>query len=391
MTKFNFIEEIFQHFYRTVVVHQACNFAARDYNAAVSFSMTIAQGKLLTDNQRRYILNILERHRHLILDPEFDYTDHLAHPYWKNPARIIDLSKKVWVEKINDTVSLCFKFPFSVKADFEKVIDQNYKTYWDPDRYARVVPLYSTDLLAVNEFIENYRFNIDETYSAVLAQWEEIVQQESSIVPASTIVDQQVELINAAPAATEYWQQNRTNRLAQDLLLAKSIGHRLVDTPYDTVSTIAATDDLYWTDDFDLFFQLYQQITGKVCVLLDRAVGSRQWIEQFLAAADRADIARDRIKVCFRERKQATETGFNQWIKEQNLTGKVDDADIVIFQNKPAKWLLKQQESVIMLVTNNIFPPTNKMTYDWLDRHCCSIFLGETKPSPLRDRKIVKL
>jgi hypothetical protein len=94
--------------------------------------------------------------------------------------------------------------------------------------------------------------------------------------------------------------------------------------------------------------------------------------------------------VCFRESKNS-DTGINGWIKHHNVGGRVEDGKILIFEYKPAKWLFKQSEDVKMLVTNNLYPPTNQVTKDWFESHPCVIYLGDIKPSEQRGQQIVEL
>ena len=53
--------------------------------------------------------------------------------------------------------------------------------------------------------------------------------------------------------------------------------------------------------------------------------------------------------------------------------------------------MFKDSIDVKMLVTNNIYPPTNTMTKDWFNSHPCVVYLGDTKPTEQRGQKIVEL
>ncbi len=84
-------------------------------------------------------------------------------------------------------------------------------------------------------------------------------------------------------------------------------------------------------------------------------------------------------------------TGINEWIKLAGVGGKVESGRILIFESRPAKWLFKDQSDVTLLVTNNVFPPTNVITRDWFNSHPCVIYLGDIKPSETKGQKIVEL
>jgi hypothetical protein len=114
------------------------------------------------------------------------------------------------------------------------------------------------------------------------------------------------------------------------------------------------------------------------------------WLQNFVADADKSEVSREEIKVCFRDSKES-DSGINEWIKIAGVGGKVETGRILIFESKPAKWLFKSDIDVTMLVTNNIFPSTSSMTKDWLRSHPCVIYLGDTRPTETKGQKIVEL
>jgi len=109
-----------------------------------------------------------------------------------------------------------------------------------------------------------------------------------------------------------------------------------------------------------------------------------------VADADAQGVSRDEIKVCFRD-SRLQDTGINEWIKLAGVGGKVESGRLLIFESRPAKWLFKDTSDVTLLVTNNVFPPTNVITRDWFNSHPCVIYLGDIKPSETKGQRIVEL
>lgn len=393
MTTSRYIEDIFETFYK-MSVSTGIFMQPQDSAACYSFYNVIVDGDFLTENQQRYIIRILEKYKMFAVGAGVDYRNLLTSPEWKNPTRLIDLSKKVWVEEENGHLWLQFKFPYQLKDVFEKEIvskkENRVLSIWNHERKLRSLSLYNANLICINEFVTKHRFEIDESFMRVLSQWEEILDQEENISLRSEIVDNRVVLVNATESAKEYWQKHHTCLLDQDIMLAKSLGYLLANPKCTAIETIAAQNSLFWVKSFKQLFDLYNSINGRICIVLDRAHDSFSWLKQFIDAADQSSIDRSDIKVCFREGKH-NNVGFNEWVKSQGLGGSVEQGKILIFQHKPAKWLFKDQYSVKMLVTNNLYPPTNTLTREWLEHHPCSIFLGDTKPSQLRNKKIVQL
>jgi len=82
---------------------------------------------------------------------------------------------------------------------------------------------------------------------------------------------------------------------------------------------------------------------------------------------------------------------LNKWIKNNNLGGKIEDSDILIFNHKPAKWVFKEDNFVKILVTTMINPSTHAVTKDWLETHPCVIYLTDIRPTVKGNKKIVQL
>lgn len=385
------VEEIFEQFYKLIIADKI-PVQEQDESACYSFFEAIALGNLLTENQQKYILKILDKYKVFSLACQLDYQENLLSPLWKNPTRIIDRSKKVWVEEDDENIFVCLKFPYQLKDIFEKEFEPHQKySVWELDRRVRKISIYNINLILLNEFLLKHHFEIEESFCIALAQYEEIINQQDHLLPTFEIVNKEVKLINAAPDAESWWNENKTSLLDTNILLAKSMGFRLISRASSTVEQIASADtNQFWINDNQTFLDLVNAIDGRVCVLVDRVSDTKEWVQSFVAAADAAGIPRNTIKVCFRESKNE-KTGFNQWVKEQNLGGPVEEGKILIFQHKPAKWLFKNQESVKILATNNLYPSTNALTKDWFTTHPCVVYLGDIKPSKSRNTKIVQL
>ena len=169
------------------------------------------------------------------------------------------------------------------------------------------------------------------------------------------------------------------------------MGFPLQKNPENLVEKIAASpENSFWIKTNEDLFSVCQHIQGKVCIILDRTSDILSWLQKFVADADRSSVPRDQIKVCFRDHKDS-KSGINDWIKLAGVGGKVEDGKILIFETKPAKWLFKGPDDVKILVTNNVYPPTNTLARDWLNSHPCVIYLGDTKPTEQRGQKIVEL
>lgn len=394
MLKSAFAEDVFSSFY-DLVSTSSISVQTQDLPPIVSFYTRIFDGDQLTSNQANFIIKLLEKYKNIAAMAGLDYRSILVSIKWKKPFRVLDLSKSMYVNRSSTgQLEICLKFPFQLKTEFETEINRAGLTAkssrWDPDDKVRRLSLYDFNLISLYEFANKHNFNIDESFMSVLADVEEIWQNSDDVIPYSEITDTGVVLRNAVADAQEWWQQH-TNNLVDDLLLAKSMGYILRKPPATIIEKIAAApENSFWIKDHSVFFSAYKQLNGKVCVVLDRTSNTLQWLQTFVAAADQNGIIRDEIKVCFRDSKNSI-TGLNEWIKLAGVGGKVETGRILIFESKPAKWLFKETHDVKLLVTNNLYPPTNVIAKDWFQSHPCVIYLGDIRPSEQKGQKIVEL
>ena len=396
MSEIIYFEDIFVKFYQH---NDALNIGIQyqDLSPMESFWMKLSTGQSITQNQANYIIKILEKYKKISALTGYDYEDDLKDAAWKNNFRVLDLTKKLFIEQRDDgKLEICLKFPYQLKQEFDKEIDvnlpgSNRTSHWDHENKVRRLDFYEFNLISIYEFANKHNFEIDESFMNVLADVEEIWQNEDLIRPTCNIVHSTVTLDNFTGSAGEYAESKFTGSVSADLMIAKSMGFLYIGPVETTTQKIAANPgNTFWLKDFREFFTLCNSVNGKIAVILDRSSNTLQWLQNFIKEADNAGVYRGEIKVCFRESKES-DTGINEWIKLAGVGGKIEGGKFYIFEHKPAKWLFKEKEDIIIIATNNLYPHTNQITKDWLDSHPCVIFLGDIKPSEQRGKKIVEL
>lgn len=391
-----YAEDIFINFHDRVIMLNL-SIQQQDYSPILSFGQKIYANEQLTQNQANYIVKILEKYKNVSANAGYDYTSLLSNLQWKQSFRVLDLTKKIYVELAEDKVPIvCLKFPYQLKKEFDDEIDNKDGSVssWNSSEKVRKISLYNCNLIQLYEFVKKHNFDIDETFMCALSDVEEIWQNSDELIPKSMIVDGQIILENAGESAVEFFQKNMSGILFDDALLAKSMGYPVdiesVPLHKSKALIVSSNQNSFWVKDNHLFFELYKSITGKICIVLDRTGNTLNWLQKFVADADACGIDREEIKVCFRESKEGS-TGLNEWIKLAGVGGKVESGRILIFEYKPAKWLFKDINDVKMLVTNNLYPPTTSLARDFFNSHPCVIYLGDIKPSEQRGQKIVEL
>ena len=391
MPSSKFIEDIYIEFFEKVMMTQVTGY---DQRPAFNFYSILDNDKPITQAQSEYIIRLLTKYQPLAIKANIDYSAELSNPRWKQPFRIIDQSKQVHVEKDKDGIPwICLKFPFQLKKEFDEEIASQpvppTSSHWDPDRKLRFLSLYDFNVVQIYEFVKKHNFIIDDSFLAALAEVEEIWQQEANIVPVFSIVDGNVVINNVDEEIIEWWNSNSTGNLDNDLLLAKSMKFKFLGTSTTISEKIAeAEGSQFWIENVAEFLNLCNNLQGKVVIILDRASDSQEWVRKFIEDVEHSNFPKSEIRVCFRA---AKDQEFNDWIKSNNLGGTVDQGKIFIFDHKPAKWLFKQEQDVKLLVTNNLYPHTHTLTREWINSHPCVIYLGDIKPTLIKDQNIVKL
>ena len=389
-----FAEDLFVEFYN-LVVQQKISIQGQDFSPISSFHEKIINSGELTKNQANFLIKLLEKYKTIAAVAGLDYGSKLADLKWQRPFRVLDLSKTIYVELRENKLEICLKFPYQLKKEFEDEIASREALhthgFWDSEDKVRRLDFYHYNLIALYEFACKHNFEIDDSFMIALADIEEIWQRQDDIIPHSTAIDNFVLLQNCSEDIQEWWYKHWTRDSNSDLLLAKSMGYPYTGIPHTAIEKIAASqENSFWMKTNQEFFQLAKSCPGKICVLLDRSSATLPWLQSFVADAEKSGVSREEIKVCFRDNKEST-TGLNDWIKIAGVGGKVETGRILIFESKPAKWLFKASNDVTLVVTNNIFPPTNTMARDWFACHPCVIYLGDTKPTETKGQKIVEL
>ena len=161
--------------------------------------------------------------------------------------------------------------------------------------------------------------------------------------------------------------------------------------PQTTAEKIAASDaTVFWQKDSVEFLNLCAEVDGKICLLLDRAGNSFEWLKKLALDLEKSNFNKQDVRVCFRSDK-GQDPLMNEWIRTNGFGGKVDGGKLLIFNHKPAKWLFKESQDVKILASNNLYQPTNSITRDWFNSHPCVIYVGEIKPSFNKEQKNAEL
>ncbi len=396
MLKSHYVEDIFVDF-MDHCERQVIQLSHQDLTAANSFYNVISAGNQLTKNQGNFIIKILQKYRMFAKMAGLDYATAIDTPEWKRSFRVLDLSKRAYIEKDDEgNIWICLKFPFALKEVFDKEILPVVKDYsssvWDAEEKVRKLKFYNFNLIEVFEFLQKHNFDIDDTFMITLAEVEEIWQNSESITPyCEKHFGATVDLINASTETLEWFEEHRTCNQASDMLLAKSMGYPLRDQPKTLVEKIAFLPETnFHLKNISSFFEIYKSVGGPVAVILNKGDNSENWVKEFCAVSKDFGIDSEEIRICFRLDKQE-DRGFNQWVKDSGYGGKVETGNIFIFQNKPPKWLFSEGKPVKIIVTNSLYPVPSATAQAWMDNHTCVFFIGDVKAAHVKEKKIAEL
>ena len=395
MLESHYVEDIFIDF-MDHCDRQVIQLSHQDLTAANSFQTVISVGNQLTKNQANFIIKILQKYRMFAKMAGLDYATAIDIPQWKNSFRVLDLSKRAYIEKDSESnLWICLKFPFALKEVFEKEISPSVKDYsssvWDAEEKVRKLKFYNFNLIEVFEFLQKHNFDIDDTFMIALAEVEEIWQNSEEISPGCYVDSNGVKLVNPVEDAVNFFIENKSSIVASDLLLAKSMGYPYLEKPQNLVEKIAFLPETkFHLKSIESFFEIYKSVGGPVAVILNKGDNSENWVKEFCAISKDFGIDSEEIRICFRLDKQE-DRGFNQWVKDSGYGGKVESGNIFIFQNKPPKWLFSEGKNVKIIITNSLYPIPSATAQSWMDNHTCVFFIGDVKAAHVKEKKIVEL
>lgn len=367
-----------------------------DTNTVADFHLKILFDEDLTEKQGKFIINLIKKYEKYI-----PFADHqtcvsiLQDNIWKKPFRKLDHTKRVHVEISMKKLVICLQMPFMLKDKFLSEFD--CPSSWDAERKLRIIDAYKINVVALNDFLLREGFIIDESFEELLSKIEEIWNHYESLTPYCYIDDNSVKIKNTNNETNHFYNENKTDNIYDDLLLAKSMGLKLFkySNEDDVIKIIASSsNNQFWIKDTNKFVDLYKKINGKIAVIVSKSKESLDWIKSIVDILHKAGIENNEIKVCFRLNSfESSSLGvdFNHWIKKHSLGGKIIDPKVMIFANKPPKWFFKNKIPVKIIATDSLYPIPNAVTQAWMSSHSCVIYLGNIKASQAKEKEIEQL
>lgn len=398
MSKHTYIEDIFSCFADEVFIG-SIGCLGVDYSAVSSFYTNIMNGKSLTKKQGDFVIRILKKYQSEYESITGDnISQEISSPVWKNTFRTIDNSRHISVHTEDDGIVYFYlKFPYQLKEKFaeEFSFSRNKNlSVWDPDLRVQKVKLFDINIIQLYNFVKANNFSIDQEFLNIVAEVEEIWNSEDSIIPHCTLTDGTVTLNNANENANNYFSDHKSNVIIKDLFLARSMGFLLKKNHSNPMEKIfSSKENSFWFKNIDQCFSLIESVDSyPVVILMDRSGDVVNDTRFYYNKLIDVGIDKKFIKVCFRFNND-DEDGikFNRWVKESGAGGAVAEGKIFICQHRPPKWMLKEDFSPKILISNSLYPHTNLQTSSFVTNHHTVFYVGTTKPSANKETKIVEM
>lgn len=392
MTSHTYVEDLFLDFVEGCRLLNL-GLQPQDVSAVSSFYSLLQGDRDLTQAQASYIIKILKKYPSYLIKMNLDLSL-LDDPLWKKTFRVLDHSKKIFVETGDEGIMLCVQHPFSLKETFEKVCIRYLRpgfNSWSPETKIRKYNWYSTNPVLVKEFAQNHGYEITLEFIELVDQTEEIWNNFSRYEKLSKEENGEIVLVNATDSATNYFKSKKTTNRHDNLLLAKSLGHRYNEVPTNTLVEKISKEhsNNFWIQQIDRVIELFDSVEGKICIISSRDK-VKSWLQDFISKVESKRKSLEGIRVCFREN-NSDDPDFNSWIKNKNLGGDVSSGRIFIFKEKLPKWLIENDHDVKIVILNGAFPPSSANAQQWLDNHCCVVYTGSLRPSLTKGKDIVEL
>ncbi len=128
MLSSEFAEDTFVEFYN-LISQLKISVQGQDFSPIASFHEKIINGNELTKNQANFLIKLLEKYKTMSAMAGFDYRHQLQDLKWRREFRVLDLSKKIYIELRENKLEICLKFPYQLKKQFEDEIDNSQSTH----------------------------------------------------------------------------------------------------------------------------------------------------------------------------------------------------------------------------------------------------------------------
>lgn len=394
-----YIEDIYIQFFK-LYLHGSLKIDEKDLSAARSFYVLISSENCLTEKQARLAVVFLKKYQLDCIILNLDYSQTLDSASWKRQFRIIDNQRKIFVDTDNSgKLVVCLKFPYSLIKEFEqeiKIINApdlfGFPTsYYDKDKKLKIIPIYDINLVKLNEFVLKNNFEIDHSFEMLISYVEDVWQNDYEILPHAIIEKGKIKLKNCKKETEEFFEHNKYKNYYDNIFLAKTMGYPLKISSENILEKLCSNyGNLFWIDNIGKLFEIAENISGKIAILLDKSIDTEQWINQYVNVSDQQSISRNLTKVCFREPTDY-KPNFNSLIKNLGFTGSLNNAKYYIFKHKPAKWLIRDIKQIKIIITTSAFKISNQDVEFWKGNHPCVIYLNDFKPMFGKGIDIVKL
>jgi len=386
-----YFEDIFLKFY-DAVKHDIRFWPRTEQNAILNFYRIISSNNQLTEKQANFVIRLIEKYKDVSSLNKYTVDDLLENAVWKYEFRTIDYSKKVFVEETEDGPVICLKCPFNFKQTVETLLKNSlhyFQNSWDKDRKINVLNPYEINLLDFQEFCRTNEFEIDISFENLVAEYEEILNQEESLYPGFIVDDCEIILKNCNEDVHNFYNENKTSSLKNNLILLKTMGIvQLNNNSKDMFSVLTASDtNQFYINELVRYFELVEHVNNKAVIVLYDDEHILKWLKTFYNISLNTNFTK-KIKIGFREN---ADSSINEWIKENELGGKIEEGDVLIFKNKIPKWIFTKNISIDIFSTNDLIPNRNAVIKQMVRHMPIVVHIAEYEPTTWRDHKIVNL
>lgn len=393
MSKYTYVEQLFIDFMNEVDLF-AIDLDSTDLKPCSDFYRLMTKQESLTHPQSAFVIRLLSKYRTQIERIGLDCSL-IDTPKWRSQFRVIDHSKRIFLSQSEDgELLVCVKHPYAYKESFEKSCERvqiSWKdAHWDSQEKIKKYTLDAINVLTTKEFALQKKYEMSQDFLDLVEYVEQVYEDQEKYLPTCDIVNDQVVVLNCSEETETFFNSHKKNNVNDDMFLAKSMGFIKLYPGKSIIEKICSTQNtFFWIRQTKRFLDLAFELSGKTVITLTKD-SPRQWIEQFLSDVALSGYDPLLCKVGFRT-SNIDDPEFNNWVREKGLGGDLKQGKILIFKDKPPKWLIENSDDVNIVVSPGSFLPSSSTAQTWISQMPCVIFLGDVVPSMSRGIKIVEL
>lgn len=317
---------------------------SRDKGVLFSLAAQLRKPLSFTERQADLVIKILERNREIYQSIGV-FNLLLENPIYKYPFRIIDVSKKISIIKIDSNEYLSIKFPFDPKIN--AALASLSKKGYNRDTRSYLMHLEESNIVRIVGCLKEFGFEVDDRVTKYYENIQEILKNPESYLPCVEY-HEGFKFNNFSKSMMDYFESHSNKNFIHDLFLcklmsgvfSKDLKKFLEKSDIDPLikGILLHNDNRFHIKTYnnvDISKSLMSIGQWPILIIMPDDKESTNNISQWVFSLKNAGVDTKDISVLFRSQ---NEKSFNEFVRENSLNNLItEDTKVVFIKHKVPK------------------------------------------------------